>query len=491
MWNRIVHYYRQDAGQFLLGVLMCICLAGSLPRVYATDEVQYFAWLRSAWFDHDVNFANEYTRFAEMNPQSGIDKSLLMANRIRPLTGLYGNIAPIGSAILWAPWFISTDIVLHGLHALGVAIHIPADGYSWPYQRAVCYSSAIYAMVGIFIIRQLAQTWASRRSSTVATVAIWLATPLIYYMTIQMPFAHANGFFVTCCFVWCWWQTVTTPQRMSRWIMLGLSAGMLYMVREQLILLLIMPVMTISSIAWNALRTRQYAMLQPYVTPIVMCALVAGVTVVPQFLAYKLVNGVAKPASEVSNKLNWCSPHAIDTLIDFDPAPEPICNVGTEPISIAAWSRGALVWSPILLPAIIGIVMMARRYPRAGVPMLAAFLLQVWLNGAFGTTWHLSGAFGFRRFIECSPFFICGLAFLCDYLNTRIHPHIIFACVIGLIAWNMGLIVNATLFNSITNIRRGLTWPDVWQWQWELPLRMWQKGAGLFDRCRIIKNGCS
>jgi hypothetical protein len=119
-----------------------------------------------------------------------------------------------------------------------------------------------------------------------------------------------------------------------------------------------------------------------------------------------------------------------------------------------------------------------------------AFLLQVWLNGAFGTTWHLSGAFGFRRFVECSPFFICGLAFLLDYLKTRIHPRVLIAGVFALIAWNMGLIVNATLFNSLTHIRRGLTWPDVWYWQWELPVRMWQKGADLFDRCRVIKNSC-
>jgi hypothetical protein len=82
------------------------------------------------------------------------------------------------------------------------------------------------------------------------------------------------------------------------------------------------------------------------------------------------------------------------------------------------------------------------------------------------------------------------LAFLLDYLKARIHPRVLIAGVVALIVWNMGLIVNATLFNSLTNIRRGLTWPDVWQWQWELPMRMWQMGADLFDRCRVLKNGC-
>ena len=33
------------------------------PRIYASDEVQYFAYLRSLWFDHDVSFQNEYRYF--------------------------------------------------------------------------------------------------------------------------------------------------------------------------------------------------------------------------------------------------------------------------------------------------------------------------------------------------------------------------------------------------------------------------------------------
>jgi hypothetical protein len=32
-------------------------------RIYASDEVQYFAYLRSLWFDRDVSFENEYQHF--------------------------------------------------------------------------------------------------------------------------------------------------------------------------------------------------------------------------------------------------------------------------------------------------------------------------------------------------------------------------------------------------------------------------------------------
>ncbi len=485
------HRYIQDAGHLVLGVIMCVCLVGSLPRVYATDEVQYYAWVRSIWKDHDVDFQNEYETFAQLNPQSGIERSLLQPNRIRPLTGLYGNIAPVGSAILWAPWFIATDVVLQSLHGVGIARHIPADGYSWPYQRAVCYASALYAFVGLLICRRLTRNWFDALPATLATIGIWLATPLVYYMTIQMPFAHANGFFVTSCFIWLWWKTQQHQSSYRSWALLGLSAGMLYLVREQLILMLALPAITVAFNLWQLWRTANTTQYKPLVIRIGICAVVFLAILTPQFVAYWAVNGTPLPAREVSGKLNLCSPHAIDTLIDYDPSPAAYCNVGIEPVSVPAWSRGALVWSPIIAVALIGLGIFVWSNPLIGGAMLVAFALQVWINGAFGTTWHLSGAFGFRRYIECSPIFIVGLATFVSKLQSRI-PITVLGVVIALfICWNMGLIANATLFNNETQLRRGLTWPQLWQWQWSLPQRIWERSIDLFDRCKLVKNSCS
>ncbi|MFZ9858038.1 MAG: hypothetical protein ACO3F2_06865 [Roseiflexaceae bacterium] len=479
-----------DAGQILLGVLFMLSLFVSLPRVYATDEVQYYAWLRSVWFDGDVDFANEYTTFAQLNPNSGIQDSILKEDRIRTKTGLYGNIAPVGSAILWAPWFIVTDMVLRGMHSVGFGLDIPADGYSWPYQRAISYASAIYAFIGLLITYRITLQWSSIFSAQLATIGIWLATPLVFYMTIQMPFAHANGFFVTACFIYSWLHTQKSPQSITWWGLLGITAGGMFLVREQLILFAILPVISVCMRLIQHIRQQHISTISSEIRAWVVAAICAIAMLTPQVTAYMLVNGEPRPASEVSGKLNLCSPHALDTLIDFDTTPEPICNVGPEPVKITPFSRGALVWSPILALAIVGLVLFAYKIPVIGVPFIVAFILQVWINGAFGTTWHLSGAFGFRRLIECSAIFIVGLAYLLTYLEKRIHWSVLIVSVMLFIGWNMGLIINATIFNSETNIRRGLTWPDVWRWQLELPFKLWQKGLDIFDRCRYIKNSC-
>lgn len=489
MFRTIQRFIRRDAGQFLLGVLFFFSIAVSLPRVYATDEVQYYAWIRSVWFDHDVNFENEYRTFATLNPKSGITESLLLPNRIRPKTGLYGNIAPIGSALLWAPWFIATDGMLRLTHTIGIAGHIAADGYSWPYQRAVSYASAVYAFIGILIVRRMAMRWSSTWVSTLSTTGMWLATPLVFYMTVQMPFAHANAFFLSAVFVRIWIWHTENPQDWRPWIGLGATLGALFMVREQLMLFAILPITSSLLHVWDNRASFSPTLIR--ILPRVLVSVCVLVIVAsPQFIAYALLNGDAKPASEVSNKLHWCSPHAVDTLIDFDPSPEPLCNVPTEPVVIPAWSRGALVWSPILALGIIGLCLFAIRKPLYGIPMFVTVLAQIWLNGAFGTTWHLSGAFGFRRYIECTPFFVVGLAYLFAQIRHRNLWITAVALVVILIGWNLGLIINGTVFNALTNVRRGLQWPELWEWQYTLPQRLWELGGMFFDRCRVLKNSC-
>jgi hypothetical protein len=490
MLLRIQRFWQHDAGLVWLGVLFLLSLVVALPRVYATDEVQYYAWLRSVYFDHDVDFRNEYTTFARLNPHSGIAESLLQPNRIRETTGLYGNIAPVGSALLWAPWFTGADLILRGAHLIGIGQGIAADGYSWPYQRAIAYASAVYAWLGLLIVRRVSMHWVSQWSSTVATMTIWLATPLVFYMTVQMPFAHANGFFLSACFFWCWWRIQQPHQSWHLWAALGAIGGGMFLVREQLILFAVLPVMIILERLWRRWHHHDWSQLRTEITHWSIAVACAVVMLLPQIAAYQALNGTPMPANEVSGKLNLCSPHALDTLIDFDPRPTAWCGVTDEPVQIPAWSRGALVWSPVLIFALIGLAWFTRSHPWHGSAMMLAILLQVWINGAFGTTWHLSGAFGFRRLIECSPFFIVGLAYLVERSQARLPRWGIGAILALFIAWNMGLIINATVFNQSTQLRRGLSWPQLWQWQWELPGKLWLKGSEIFDRCRIIKNSC-
>lgn len=484
-WARRFPWF--DRGVLALLILFLPLLVVSNPRIAATDEAQYYAYLTSLRFDGDMNFANDYAALAKMNPQSGIE-NLLSESRIRPKTGLVGNIAPVGSAILWAPFFLLADLLVHLANALGAKI--PADGFSKPYIVAVCYGSAIYAGAGLILCYHMARRYASQFASALATASIWLATPLVFYMFVQMAFSHANGFFLVSLFMYVW--LATRGRRGWRaWAALGLLGGLMTMTREQLGLFMLLP--AIEALVAYAALLRQRAWLQALgllARHALFLALVV-VALLPQLATYAVLNGEPKPASEVGSKFNLCSPHMIDTLIDYNPAPSPWCKVTDDPaVGFPAFAHGAFVWAPVLPLALLGLALLWRRGERllAGL-LLLAFVVQVYLNGAFGTTWHLTGSFGFRRLIECSPIFIVGLAMGIDWAARRVDWRVLLGLAVALVAWNFGLMANWTVLQP--QLRRGLVWPDVWGWQLDVPRRMVDTVAKLlFDRCALMHNSC-
>ena len=60
LWN-------SHSGAALLVLIFVLLLPVSNPRVYAVDEVQYYAYLRSLYFDGDLDFENEYLSFDATN----------------------------------------------------------------------------------------------------------------------------------------------------------------------------------------------------------------------------------------------------------------------------------------------------------------------------------------------------------------------------------------------------------------------------------------
>ena len=50
-------------GSFALVCVFVLSLPLVTTRIYASDEVESFAWVRSWVFDRDVNFENEYQHF--------------------------------------------------------------------------------------------------------------------------------------------------------------------------------------------------------------------------------------------------------------------------------------------------------------------------------------------------------------------------------------------------------------------------------------------
>jgi hypothetical protein len=112
-----------------LVLVFVVSLPAVTPRLYSSDEVQYFAYLRSLWFDHDVSFENEYRYFHERNiaQSAGYHETFLERHTE---TGRRINFGTIGCAILWTPFYAAGDLTARALRAAGGDVAV--DGFSIP-----------------------------------------------------------------------------------------------------------------------------------------------------------------------------------------------------------------------------------------------------------------------------------------------------------------------------------------------------------------------
>jgi hypothetical protein len=402
-------------GSFALVALFVLSLPLVTTRIYASDEVESFAWVRSWVFDRDVNFENEYEHFYDSKQVQTASFHETFLERENE-AGRRLNFMPIGTAVLWLPFYGAG-------HLAALAIGAPADGYSAPYIAAVAYGSAIYGFLAVVLSLGIARRLVGHGLG--ASLAIWIGTPLLFYMYVAPPMSHACSAFGVSLFLWTWLH-VRERWSLGGIVWLGVTGALMAMVREQDVFFLAAP--AIDFVRW-AMR----GPLQP------RPALPAGVGVAswlvaysPQLLAYRALNGHPGPTTYVTRKMTWTAPHSLQVL--FSP------------------EHGLFAWTPLALVAIAGLVLLAiGRVPTAARDarwvaslLLVTFALQVYVNGSV-ESWTVAGSFGQRRFVAITPLLVAGLASLGVAWSGAIRRrwlHVVAVLVLAAgIWWNVGLMI--------------------------------------------------
>jgi len=427
-------------------------------RLRGADEIEYFAYLRSLSFDHDLDFTNEYTYFSERDPQGLLAFRQTFLERREDRTGRPINFAPLGTAVLWSPFYGSAHLGVLAARASGA--QVAADGYSAPYLWAIGTASLFWGCLGLALVQRalVSEFGIDKLTSGLTVVAIGLGTPALYYLTVAPGFSHACSLFVVAGLLSLWLHVRRDePGRLLHWAALGFLGGLCALVREQDGFFLAVPAF---DLALRAVRRRRLA---PEFGRGVLLVALAALAFAPQLLAYRALNGSFGPSPLVQRKMNWASPHFFEVL--FDPA------------------HGLFFWSPLLLLASLGLVWSCWRRKDERTALLAlGLLLQVFLNGAV-ESWSLAGAFGSRRFVGATFVFACGLAPVLGAFRG-VRARVLLAVLA--VWWNVSLMVQ---FGLKLMDRQGLDWPRVAQNQFQaVPARL-ARTAWLYltDRERLVQ----
>ena len=434
----------------LLVALFIASLPAVTPRLYSSDEVEYFSYLRSLWFDHDVSFENEYRYFYDHRIAQTADFHQTFLE-LQTATGRRINYGTLGCAILWAPFYGVADVATRVMRSMGRPIE--ADGYSQPYVSAVAYGSAFYGFAAIVmavgVTRQLVPKFALSSG-----LAVWLGTPLLFYMYVAPPFSHACSAFAVALFATVWLK-VRQTWSVGGTVVLGLAAALMAMVREQDLLCAVGPAFDFALALIKGKGKRESARglsearsrranasgggapravnnARPVLVALAGCfAFLIGY--LPQLIAYQALNGFPRPSPLVTRKMFWYSPHALQVLLD----PE----------------HGFLFWTPLALLALAGLILLVavphsvvgegaptRDIGQIGGCMLLMAAAQVYISGAV-ESWTVAGAFGQRRFVAVTMFLVVGLAAFRCWISSRAARIAVNAAVVLCVWWNLALTV--------------------------------------------------
>jgi hypothetical protein len=412
----------------LLLCLFLISLPAVTPRIYSSDEIQYFAYLRSLWFDRDVSFDNEYRYFYDRDiaRSDGFRETFLERTTE---AGRRVNFGTIGCAILWSPFYGAVDLSARLLRAAGRPVAV--DGFSKPYIAAVAYGSAFYGAAAIALAIAAGRRLGLRAFTS--GMAVWFGTPLLFYTYVAPPMSHACSAFAVALFVYTWLR-VRGDWSVRGAAALGATGALMAMVREQDLFFVAGPALDFG--LWTFRRFREQrsaerARAGSALLRAAAAAIVFAVVFAPQAVAYVRLNGHLGPSRLVTRKMSWNAPHALEVLV----SPE----------------HGYFIWTPLALLAIAGLGWMAIRkdadggWPGRDHRLVAACLLlmvalQIYVGGSV-ESWTVAGGFGQRRLVALSALLVIGLAVVREGVHRAAVSRVLTALVIVAVYWNVALSV--------------------------------------------------
>jgi hypothetical protein len=374
----------------------------SRPEFLRADFSGYYAWLRSAAFDRDLDFANEWNTWGYVE---------------MPLTttGHRYNQHTVGPALLWSPFFLLAHLYVKADRAVS-GDRYAADGYSAPYLRSAAVGTITAAVTGAWLLGSALAPLVGAAGAGLSVVGAVASSSVLFYVFVQPGMSHGATFGMAAALVWAAHLVHAAPSR-RRWIVLGLLLGAVVLMRLQAVVLALIPsALAVAQLRSGRARPRWVA----------EAGLVAVAMFVPQLVGWQVLYGrfLRLPAgpglSHWASERGWfeaSSPRFLDVLLAAD--------------------HGLFTWTPAMLVAVFGLLVALRRWRAPAAMGLAVLLATTWLNGSLAD-WSGSDAFGARRYDLVVPFLAFGFAALLE--ECRRAPLVAPALILGaFVLWNLGV----------------------------------------------------
>jgi hypothetical protein len=402
--------------------LLIVVFVLTLPLVnpwVRGDGVGYYAYGRALLIQHNLDFKPDWAMANSSFRMGRLDASGNILPEQYTVTGHLDNHFSIGPAILWAPFLIAAHLAVLSYDTLGGKVS--ANGFSRPYVMAMALGTALYGFLAIWLSFLLARKYFPERWALLATLGIWFASSLPVYMYFNPSWSHALSAFMVALFVW-YWDRTRDRRSWAEWAVLGVFGGLMLDVYYPNGILLLFPLLESLAAYWNSLTRRDATSVGSLFMKNSLFTVAILAALLPTFITKKMVYGQYLSLG-YGERWFWTAPALLKVCFSAD--------------------HGLFSWTPILIPAVIGMVLLRKRDWALGIYSALAFAAFLFLIGSY-EDWDGLSSFGNRFFVSLTVLFVIGLAGFMDYFarvwNERRTWPLAQAATIVLILWNFGLI---------------------------------------------------
>lgn len=321
-----------------------------------------------------------------------------------------------GAAMLEAPFFL-------GAHALSGPLSYPSDGHSAIYSYGLMMAGVFYMLAGLLLLWPVLRRHFSQAATTLALGGLVFGTNLYYYTFCQPAMSHIYGFFLFAALLWLTERVLANTDSKFYWMLLGLAAGWLMLVRPTNGVILLYPLYR-----WWQETPDKKDFLSKHLTGLALAAGAAFCIFIPQFMYWKSMTGSWITWSYTNESfLYWKAPKVFKVLF-------------------GAWN-GWILYSPIVVFPLVGIFVGLRRDCLGERGMLAVMVIATYLFASWWA-WWFGGAFGHRCYVEYYTMLALPFAAVSDkILRTKAGrfalPAVVALCIYINLAFTYQYLVSA------------------------------------------------
>lgn len=286
--------------------------------------------------------------------------------------------------------------------------HAPADGFSWPYQRAIAIACLFYGLLGLFLLRSFLLKFFSDQIVAAGLLLLMLATNAIQYIAIEGGQSHGYIFALYAIMLTLTYRWHQSPNTLLSFLMGGIF-GLACISRPTEAVMMFIPLL------WNVQNKSDWKQKWQMViqNPRFVISLLLGILLAlsPQLLYWKKVTGLW--IYDVGSKWDFLNPH---WRVLFGP------------------EKGWFVYTPITICMVLGLWLIREKKIRYA--LITFCLLNIYIIIAWHT-WRYGGSYSTRALVQSYPVFAIPLCAFVERVYSSNKKIIIALLMFYLIGLNL------------------------------------------------------